>query len=392
MKLKRKILAVTGARSEYDILFPVLAKLEADPDFELQVLVTGAHLSENFGSTVKHIEEDGFTIADRIYNLVNTDQKIGRIISLGHQISGFAQTFDRVKPDIILIVGDREEAISVSLTGAYMDIAVAHIAGGDVTKDGNIDNSVRYAASKMSHIHFTILEQHRKTLLKLGEDDWRIHTVGNPALDRFLSIPELTKTELSKNVGFDISKDEYLVLIQHPIITDFSNEGKNIRATLDAIVSTGKKCLINYPNSDAGNHVIIEAYREYASKHPQLHLFQNLDRLTYVNLLRHAQCLLGNSSSGLIEAPSLSLPVVNIGSRQRGRVSAGNVIFVDNDKEQILAALDKSIHDKTYRASLKAMPNPYGDGNSSDKIVDILRAITIDSNLIHKNITYTTNE
>lgn len=392
MTPKRKILAVTGARSEYDILYPVLEKLHSDPNFELQVLVTGAHLSENFGSTIKHIEEDGFTIADRVYNLVNTDQKIGRIISLGHQISGFAQTFDRIKPDIILIVGDREESISVSLTGAYMDIAVAHIAGGDVTKDGNIDNSVRYATSKMSHIHFTILEQHSKTLLKLGEDDWRIHTVGNPALDRFLSLPTLTKAELSKNIGFDIAQDEYVVLIQHPIITDFANEGKNIRATLDAIVSTGKKCLINYPNSDAGNHVIIEAYREYAATYAQLHLFQNLDRLTYVNVLRHASCLLGNSSSGLIEAPSLALPVVNIGARQRGRVSAGNVIFVDNDKQQISAALDKSLHDKTYRASLKTIQNPYGDGNSSGKIVDVLRTIKIDSNLIHKNITYTTNE
>lgn len=392
MTQQRKILAVTGARSEYDILYPVLEKLNHDPEFELQVLVTGAHLSENFGRTVQYIEQDGFTIADRVYNLINTDQKIGRIISLGQQISGLAQCFDRIRPDIILIVGDREEAISVSLTGAYMDIAVAHIAGGDVTKDGNIDNSVRYAASKMSHIHFTILEQHRQTLLKLGEDDWRIHTVGNPALDRFLSLPDLSKVELSNNLGFDIANDDYLVLIQHPIITDFENEGKHIRATLDAIVSTGKKCLINYPNSDAGNHLIIEAYRQYSAKHSQLFLFQNLDRISYVNLLRHASCLLGNSSSGLIEAPSLTLPVVNIGARQRGRVSAGNVIFVDNDETQIKAALNTSLHDPLYRSSLKTIKNPYGDGNSSKKIVEILRRIKIDSNLIHKNITYTTNE
>ncbi len=392
MSTKRKILAVTGARSEYDILFPVLEKLQNDPAFELQILVTGAHLSENFGRTVKHIEDDGFTIADRIYNLINTDQKIGRILSLGQQISGLAQTFDRIKPDIILVVGDREEAISVSLTGAYMDIPVAHIAGGDVTKDGNIDNSVRYATSKMSHIHFTILEQHRKTLLKLGEDDWRIHTVGNPALDRFLSLPAISKAELSQNIGFEITNDDYLVLIQHPIITDFENEGKNIRATLDAIVESGMKCLINYPNSDAGNHVIIEAYREYTTKFSQLHLFQNLDRLTYVNLLRHASCLLGNSSSGLIEAPSLGLPVINIGARQRGRVSASNVTFVDNDKKQIGDALNKALHSEEYRHSLKSMKNPYGDGNSSGKIAEVLRTIEINSNLIHKNITYTTNE
>jgi GDP/UDP-N,N'-diacetylbacillosamine 2-epimerase (hydrolysing) len=392
MTTRRKILAVTGARSEYDILYPVLEKLHRDPEFELQILVTGSHLSENFGRTIKHIEEDGFTIADKVYNLINTDQKIGRIISLGQQIPGLAQAFDRIKPDVLLVVGDREEAITVSLTGAYMDIPVAHIAGGDITKDGNIDNSVRYAASKMSHIHFTILEEHRKTLLKLGEDDWRIHTVGNPALDRFLTMPQITREELSKNIGFDISKDPYILLIQHPIITDYENEGKNIRATLDAIIDSGMKCLINFPNSDAGNHLIIEAYREYAAKHSQLFLFKNLDRLNYVNMLRHASCLLGNSSSGLIEAPSLALPVVNIGARQRGRAHASNVIFVDNDKAQISGALQKSLHDEEYRASLKEIKNPYGDGKSSEKIVEILRSLKIDKNLIHKNITYANNE
>jgi GDP/UDP-N,N'-diacetylbacillosamine 2-epimerase (hydrolysing) len=391
MSKTRKILAVTGARSEYDILYPVLEKLHQDPGFELQVLVTGAHLSENYGRTIKHIEDDGFSIADKIYNLINTDQKIGRIVSLGHQISGLAQTFDRIKPDIILVVGDREEAISVSLTGAYMDIPVAHIAGGDVTKDGNIDNSVRYATSKMSHIHFTILKEHSETLLKLGEDDWRIFTVGNPALDRFLSIPKISLNEISAKLGFDIKQDPYLVLIQHPIITDYENEARNIRETLEAIVDSGMKCLINYPNSDAGNHAIIEAYREYSTQHPQLFLFQNLDRLTYVNILRNAACLLGNSSSGIIEAPSLGLPVINIGARQRGRVSAANVTFVDNDRKQISTALTKALTAE-YKAHIQALQNPYGDGKSSNKIVEVLRNIEINHDLIHKNITYTSNE
>ncbi|MEO6901893.1 MAG: UDP-N-acetylglucosamine 2-epimerase [Bacteroidia bacterium] len=388
MKLKRKILAVTGARSEYDILFPVLNNLKLDPDFELEVLVTGAHLSENYGKTIRNIEEDGFVIADKVYNLVNTDEKIGRIISLGNQIPLFAQVFNRIKPDVILVVGDREEAISVSLTGAYMDIPVAHIAGGDIVKDGNIDNSVRYATSKFSHIHLVILEQHRETLLKLGEDDWRIFIVGNPALDRFLETPLLTKKQISSTINFDITKDKYLVLIQHPIITDVANEGKNIRETLDAVVESGYKCLINYPNSDAGNFAIIEAYQEYANKHKQLFLFKNLDRLLYINILRHASCLLGNSSSGIIEAPSLGLPVINIGKRQVGRVHANNVLFVDNDKKQIKAAIIKSLTNVNYINSLKLIKNPYGDGNSASKIVEVLRTIKLNNKLIYKNITY----
>jgi GDP/UDP-N,N'-diacetylbacillosamine 2-epimerase (hydrolysing) len=388
MNKKRKILAVTGARSEYDILFPVLEKLQLSNEFELEILVTGAHLSERYGKTVDIIERDGFTIAAKVDNLLDSDDKKSRVISLGNQIPAFAEVFDKVKPDIILVVGDREEAISVSLTGAYMDMVVAHIAGGDIAKDGNIDNSVRYATSKFSHIHFTILEEHNKTLLKLGEDDWRIFAVGNPALDRFLATPKLNKDDISKNIGFDISKDKYLVLIQHPIITDVANEGKNIRETLDAIVESGYKCLINYPNSDAGNFAIIEAYQEYVKNHQQLFLFKNLDRLNYINILRNASLLLGNSSSGIIEAPSLGLPVINIGSRQRGRFHAENVIFTDNDKSQIASAIKKSTTDENYISSIKKIKNPYGDGNSAAKIVEVLGSIEINDKLIHKNITY----
>ncbi len=387
-KRKRKILAVTGARSEYDILFPVLEKLNVDPDFQLEILVTGAHLSERYGMTVKNIESDGFNIAERVENLIDDDRRIGRIISLGNQIVPFAKAFDRIRPDVIMVVGDREEAISVSLTAAYLDIPVAHIAGGDIAKDGNIDNSVRYATSKFSHIHFTILEQHRETLLKLGEDDWRIFTVGNPALDRFLATPLLSRKELSTNLNFDIVNDKYLVLIQHPIITDVENEGKNIRETLDAIVESGYKCLINYPNSDAGNFAIIQAYEEYTKNHKQLFVFKNLDRLNYINVLRNASCLLGNSSSGIIEAPSLGLPVVNIGARQRGRAHANNVVFVDNKKDQILDGIKRSVTDQDYIKSVKTIKNPYGDGNSASKIVEVLRTIALDDRLIYKNITY----
>lgn len=388
MKLKRTILAVTGARSEYDILFPILEKLNKDSDFELQILVTGAHLLEKYGKTINLIEKDGFVIADRINNLLESDEKKARVISLGNQIPAFAETFDRIKPDILLVVGDREEAISVSLTGAYMDIPVAHIAGGDIAKDGNIDNSVRYATSKFAHIHFTILEQHKQTLLKLGEDEWRIFTVGNPALDRFLSTPKLTREQISNTINFDITTDNYLVLIQHPIITEVEKESKHIRETLNAIVESGYKCLINYPNSDAGNYAIIEAYEEYAKKHEQLFVFKNLDRLNYVNILRNSSCLLGNSSSGIIEAPSFGLPVINIGARQRGRIHANNVIFVNNDKNEILTAIKKSVTDTSYIDYVKSLKNPYGEGDSSQKIVDILRNIKIDTNLIHKNITY----
>ncbi|OWY23674.1 UDP-N-acetylglucosamine 2-epimerase (hydrolyzing) [Sphingobacteriales bacterium UPWRP_1] len=384
----RKIAAITGSRAEYDILYPVLKLMQESVQFELNLIVTGPHLSEMYGRTVENIERDGFTIADRIYNLVNTNQKIGRIISLGNQIPAIAQTFDRLKPDFVIVVGDREEAISATMTAAFMDIAAVHIAGGDIAKDGNIDNAVRYAAGKFAHIHFTILEQHKKNLIKMGEDEWRIFTVGNPALDRFVTTPYLSIRQLSDALHFDLDMSPFLVLIQHPIITNYEQEAYHIRQTLDAILETGLKCLINYPNSDPGNYPLIEAYKEYTAKNAHLFLFQNLDRIIYVNLLRHAACLLGNSSSGLLEAPSLGLPVVNIGPRQRGRVHAENVIFVDNKKQEILNALNHSLYNDSYRSEVKKCKNPYGDGNSAKKIVNILAELPINSALIHKNITY----
>ncbi len=295
-----KILAITGARSEFDLLSTLYDKLHKDDFFDFKIVVTGAHLSETFGKTVSNIEAKEYPIADRIYNLIDTDEKIGRLISLGNQIPAFAQTFNREKPDLIIVPGDREEAISVSMTGAYMDIPVVHFFGGDIAKDGNIDNSARYAASKFAHLHFVTLEEHKQTLLKLGEEESRIFVVGNPAIDNIISTPNISRKELSKNIGFDIEKDDYLVLIKHPIITEFKEQKQQMETILDAVVESDIKCLINYPNSDAGNREIINVIDSYVSKHDNLFTFKNLDRLNYINLLRNASSLIGNSSSGII--------------------------------------------------------------------------------------------
>lgn len=386
---KRKIIAVTGARSEYDLLSSVFEKLNTDDGIDFGIIVTGPHLSEDFGNTAQYIEKDGYKIEDRIYNLIDTNQKIGRIASIGYQIPALAQTINRIKPDLLLVAGDREEAISVTMTGAFLDIATAHFFGGDIAKDGNIDNSVRYAASKFAHLHFPTLEAHKENLLRLGEDDWRIFVVGNPALDRFIQTPHLSRQDLGKALEFDIIEDPYFVLIQHSIITEVEKQREHAEITLRAIRKSGIKCFINYPNSDPGNYDIIEVYKKYSGLYPdQFRLFKNLDRETYVNLLRHAKCLLGNSSSGLLEAPSLGLPAINIGSRQRGRTHGKNVLFVDNDESEITDAVQKVLNDKQFQAVVSEKYNPYGDGSSSDKIVGILSDIKINRELLYKNITY----
>ncbi|MDX1761039.1 MAG: UDP-N-acetylglucosamine 2-epimerase [Christiangramia sp.] len=386
---KRKILAVTGARSDYDLLYTVYKKLHEDKRIDFQILITGPHLSEKYGLTAQFVEKDGFIVADRVYNLIDSDKKLGRAVSIGNQISGLAQSFNRIEPDIVLVAGDREESISVALTGAYLDIPVAHFFGGDIAKDGNIDNSTRYAASKYAHIHFPSLEEHKQTLLKLGEEEWRIFPVGNPAIDRLLSTHMLSKSDMLIQLGNGKEHQRYCVLIQHSIITQVEEQKKHIRTTLDSILEYDGHCFINYPNSDAGSDEIIKAYQEYSKKYPEkFTLFQNLDRIQYVSLLNYAEFLIGNSSSGVVEVGSLGLPAINIGMRQRGRLHGENVIFVDNDQDQIVSAMHKVRTDEEFKRKVAQKINPYGDGKSGDKVVKILSELVLNDKLKYKNITY----
>lgn len=387
---KRKIIAVTGARSEYDLLYEVYKRLDGDERFDFGIIVTGPHLTETFGNTYLNIERDNFKIISKIYNLVDSNQKIGRINSIGYQIPSLANTLEFEKPDIVLVAGDREEAITTTLTCAYLAIPVAHFFGGDIAKDGNIDNSVRYAASKFAHIHFPTLEEHRQTLLKLGEDSERIFVSGNPALDRIVKTENISKETVLKNLNvLDKNIKDYCVLIQHSIITQVDQQSAHIRETLDALLDSDIHCFINYPNSDAGFSAIINAYNEYLNKYPtHFSVFKNLDRLNYINLLRSAKFLIGNSSSGVVEVASLGLPAINVGERQRGRVHGKNVIFVDNNKNQIKQAIQKVLTDEEFLKVVALKENPYGNGHSSEKIVEILASIEINDWLIYKNITY----
>lgn len=386
---KRKILAVTGARSDYDLLFSVYQKLNEDSRFDFQVLITGPHLSEKYGLTAQYVEKDDFFVADKVFNLIDSDKKLGRAISIGNQITGLAQSFSRINPDIILVAGDREESISVALTGAYLDIPVAHFFGGDIARDGNIDNSTRYATSKYAHIHFPSLVQHKETLLKLGEDDWRIFPVGNPAIDRLLSTNILSRENVFIKLRNRKVQENYCVLIQHSIITQVEEQREHIRITLEAILKYEGHCFINFPNSDAGSDEIIKAYQEYSKKYPEkFTLFQNLDREAYVSLLAHAEFLIGNSSSGVVEVASLGLPAINIGMRQRGRLHGDNVIFVDNNIDQIGDAIQKVQNDRDFIKKVREKKNPYGKGDSAEKVVQVLSELIFDKNLIYKNITY----
>ncbi len=387
---RKKIIAVSGARSDYDLLYSVYSKLDQNNEVDFGIIITGPNLSEKFGLTSQNIEDDKFNIVGKIFNLIDSSQKIGRIVSIGVQIPSLANLLFSEKPDIVLVAGDREESISVTMVCAYLGIPVAHFFGGDIAKDGNIDNSVRYAASKFAHIHFPTLEAHKHNLLLLGEDEWRIHVVGNPAIDRIVSTEIISKELLFSNLNV-INKDinNYCVLIQHPIITQVNLQSEHIRLTLDSILESNIHCFVNYPNSDAGFEAIIVAYEEYSNKYPNnFTLFKNLDRVNYINLLRNAEFLIGNSSSGIVEVASLGLPAINVGDRQLGRIHGDNVVFVKNNKAEIMNAINHVSFNTEFKVVVKMKQNPYGDGNSTNKIVDILINLELNDSLVHKNITY----
>lgn len=385
--MRRKILAVTGIRSDYDLMTPVFKAIQNHSELELQLIVTGAHLSHSYGYTVEEIKKDGFVIADQIESLLNSDLTSGRVKGLAIQLQGMIQTVERVNPDILLVLGDREESMTTALVGAYMNIPVAHVAGGDRVI-GNVDDQVRHAVSKLAHIHFTTNQESAERLIKLGEESFRVFNTGNPGLDRLKEVPLLTRKELSAKLDFTLDEEEPLILlIQHVISTEVEQAYEQMKITLDAVKEMGVKTIISYPNSDAGGQQMIRAINEYASL-PFIHVQKNIPRLEFINIMRQSNCMLGNSSAGILEAPFLRLPVVNVGNRQKGRLHANNIQFVSHDRLEIRKAVEKALYNKSYLYEIEQGTNPYGDGNSALKIANILAKITIDEKLLIKEITY----
>lgn len=387
MKIRKRVLGVTGIRSEYDIMSSVFRAIASHSDLEIQLVVTGAHLSEAFGHTIDEIHTDGFVVVDEIESLLNGDQTSFRVKGLAIQLQGLVQTVTRIRPDILLVLGDREEAMTTALVGAYMNIPVAHIAGGDRVI-GNVDDQIRHAVTKLAHLHFVTNLESKERILRLGEQPFRVFDVGNPGLDRLLEVPVIDTSELSQRLGFAIADDEPLIiLIQHVISTETDQAYEQMKVSLEAIRELGVKTVLSYPNSDAGGQQMICAIREYEAL-PFLHTAKNIPRLEFVNLMRRASCLLGNSSAGILEAPLLKLPVINVGNRQSGRLHAENVQFVPHDKDRIIEAARRAIFDLDYRESVSLCSNPYGDGQSSARIADVLAMIPLDDKLLIKDITY----
>ncbi|MEW6620651.1 MAG: UDP-N-acetylglucosamine 2-epimerase [bacterium] len=378
----RKICVVTGSRAEYGLLSPVMQAIQQHPELKLCVVACGMHLLEKFGLTVKEIEKDGFTISEKVFIPEQEDISV----AFGQTVIGISYAIDRINPDFILVLGDRFDALAGAIAGANKNIPVAHIHGGDKTTSGHIDESIRFAITKFAHLHFAATSQSKTRLIQSGEEPFRIYQVGSPAIDVILSKKATSSSQTAKFLNLTMNKP-ILVVLQHPVNVEKDDSANQINQTLLAVKKLKYQTIIIYPNSDSGSCEMIKKIEEYR-KLPHIQIYKNIDHTLYLGLLRLASVLIGNSSSGIIEAPCFKLPVVNVGTRNKGREHAENVIFVDYDKHKIIDGIKKALFDKEFKKIVNNCTNPYGDGKSSSRIVEILATISLDRKLLTKQIIY----
>ena len=383
---------LTGIRSEYDILSPVIAAIAETSGMDVGVIVTGGHLTARLGNSVRQIEADGFPIAARIDSLLASDGLSGRVKGAALQLVGITDLFARQRPDFLMVMGDREESMTGALSGLYHHIPVVHLGGGDHAEDGNVDNPIRHAVSKLAHLHMATTDLSAKRLRALGEEDWRVNVVGASGIDRLMNTPHLTRSELDQALEVDWQGAPYVVLLYHPTITDYQAVSEHIAAITNMLEASGLRVAAMMPNTDPGNGQVIAELERFAARCDRVRLFTFLERTVFVNLLRHARAMVGNSSAGILEAPSLGLPTVNIGKRQRGREHGDNVIFTDYDPIEITSALTKATKDEEFRAVVSKRLTPYGDGTASHRIAKILADTEIDDRLMHKRFSMEGND
>jgi UDP-hydrolysing UDP-N-acetyl-D-glucosamine 2-epimerase len=377
----RTIGVVTAARSDYGIYRPLLGLIDRDPELRLALIACGMHMSPEFGLTVRDIEADGFVPDERIDMLVSSDGPAGTALSMGLGICGFAQALRRLKPDILVVLGDRYEMFAAAAASVPFLIPLAHIHGGERT-EGAIDEQFRHAITKMSHLHFAATEEYGRRLAQMGEEPWRICVSGAPGLDGILAAELPGRGEMLDRLGTDLTRPTLLVTF-HPVTREVADTGAQVREVLAALDGSGLDVLMTCPNADPAGREIMAMLQDRVSTRPHWRLVPNLGSRLYYGAMRYCAAMVGNSSSGIIEAPSFALPVVNIGSRQQGRLRAGNVIEAEPRREDVLAAIRRAVSDG-FRAGLAGQANPYGDGRASGRIVERLKGVELDGWLLLK--------
>jgi UDP-N-acetylglucosamine 2-epimerase (non-hydrolysing)/GDP/UDP-N,N'-diacetylbacillosamine 2-epimerase (hydrolysing) len=378
--MARKICVVTGSRAEYGLLYWVLHDLQGNPDFELQIVVTGMHLAPEFGHTVDEIVKDGFAISRRVEMLLSSDTRGGIAKSVGLGVIGMSDAIEALCPDVALVLGDRFEIFAAVQACLIHNVPVVHLAGGDVS-EGAIDESIRHAITKMSQVHFVTNELSARRVRQLGEDPRRIHVVGNPGLDHLRRTALLDRDALEAALGARLAQRNLLVTF-HPVTLEASAGVDQFTELLAALESLGPETMlwITRPNADAGGRAITAALEAWAASRPaQVHTYTSLGQLRYLSLMAQVDAVVGNSSSGLYEAPSFGVPTVNIGDRQRGRLAAPSVLHCAPDRRAIATTIGRALS-----LDCSGIINPYGDGNSAARIVKLLGELPPADELIKK--------
>lgn len=375
---KRRIGVVTTSRADYSHLYWPLRELAARADVELGVLALGPHLSPKFGTTIREIERDGFPIVARIECLLSSDTDTGMAKTLGLAILSLADALTAWRPDLLLLIADRYEMLAPAAVALTLRIPIAHIEGGEVSQ-GAIDDQVRNALTKMAHLHFTSTELARRRVIAMGEEPGRVHRAGAPSLDHLRRSKLLDRSDLETRLDLRL-KSPSILAAWHPvtIVRDTNSEAD---AFFSALTQASGQLSFVYPNTDAGSYALIERTRSLAATRADTHIFVNLDAATYWSLLGQVDAMIGNSSSGIMEAASFGLPVVNVGMRQQGRERPRNVIDVTADANAISDALKQAL-DPAFRAELRGMVNPYGDGTAAEIIARVLAETPLERLLI----------
>lgn len=367
------ICVVSGSRAEYDLLKPLLERIYNDSDFNLSFVLTGSHLDERFGNTGREIDKGLIPVAERIPLLPVNDDKHGMADSIASAVSGFADFFGKHSFDLLLILGDRFEIFGTAIAAAVMGVPIAHLYGGDTT-EGAADEFMRHSITKMSWLHFTSGERYRERVIQLGESPDRVFNVGSLGVENALNLPLMPLEKLEKELGFKLVGEKYAVVTYHPVTLE--NETAESRmeeliAAMDAL--SGYRFIVTGSNADAGGVLINEIWKREAAKRANWYFTSSLGAVRYLSALKYAVCMLGNSSSGISEAPSLKVPTVNIGDRQKGRIMAESVISCEPLRDEIVSAVKKA-EDPLFRESLKDMTSPFGDGHTSEKTVKIIKS------------------
>jgi UDP-hydrolysing UDP-N-acetyl-D-glucosamine 2-epimerase len=377
-----RVLAVTVARSDYGILRPVLDALRADPDFSVEVIAAATHLSPAFGLTVRQLEADGYAPVARVEMTIAGDTPTAIALSTGLGVQGFASAIAAAAPDLLLLVGDRFETLAAGVAAVPLTVPIVHLHGGEVT-EGAFDDQIRHALTKMSHVHCVSTTAAARRVAQMGEEAWRICVSGAPGLDSLFQVQRLSRAALEARVGMVLNPAPLLVTF-HPVTLQTDRTDAEMQSVIDGLAHVTRPIVITAPNADTSHARIRAAWAAFAASRPgQVQLVESLGTEAYVSLLFSAAAMVGNSSSGLIEAPAVPLPVVNIGDRQAGRDRATNVIDVPPDAEAIRAAIDRATS-ADFRASLVGALNPYGDGRAAPRMLAHLRTLPSRSTLLRK--------